>query len=505
MKNAINITEKIKEGATLKKLALGEMTIVGDKIVERTDDMKPVREIRDASTPGFFVRLNSNTLKHTFNGQLQNGSKFKIGDVYSITVKDAKQKLADERGVSKKESRKKSTKKGTLGACVEKWIISRPRSKSAKYDPVTQSTATKKTQTTINHVLYWVERYSSDWLDIPISEIDDDEIEARADEIAAGERLGNVKNADQLKNGDLYNNAHHWLKSCSAVVAATTRMHKSPNFFREIMIDEYPARDGGHRRLSEYEISTILNVTRDNFRFKTTRRPDQPVKGHRRNAGDLDFEAWRKMLLLQFTLLSGFRIGGVRTLKVKEINGMNIHRPSMDKSGRPHTLPITTQLRELLDEIIRIKNGKDDETPKNWPREIVKSEFLFCNNEGNGYGPNSKLFEMARNRLSRLETVELPKLQGTRMREAKLMTAHDLRVTLASEAADADVSEAQGECFLGQSAPKGVHWRYRQEGEARRRQEFDDLTTALQATHDRMFAIKDKPDPSHEMPKEEAA
>jgi hypothetical protein len=38
---------KIKEGATLKTLALGDSTIVGDEIGERTDDMKTVSKIRE--------------------------------------------------------------------------------------------------------------------------------------------------------------------------------------------------------------------------------------------------------------------------------------------------------------------------------------------------------------------------------------------------------------------------------------------------------------------------
>jgi hypothetical protein len=38
---------KIKEGAKPKKLALGDSTIVGDEIVERTDDMKTVSKIRE--------------------------------------------------------------------------------------------------------------------------------------------------------------------------------------------------------------------------------------------------------------------------------------------------------------------------------------------------------------------------------------------------------------------------------------------------------------------------
>ena len=491
MKNAINITEKIKEGATLKKLAFGDTTIVGDEIVERTDDMKPVREIRDASTPGFFIRLNSNTLKHTFNGQLPNGSKFKIGDVFSMTVKEAKQKLADERDAfeSKREAKRSvtPTERGTLRYCFGKWMTSAPKSKSSKFDPVTQSTAKKKSQKTIDQVTYWVERYTSDWMDDQIVDIDAADIRDRADEIASGKFLGDVKEVTQLKDGDLYNNAHHWLKSVSAVVSDTVEFHKSMNWFKHVLTKEYPARDGGHRRLTEEEIGFILNVSRNHFRITTTRRPDQVVKGRRREEGDLIFEAWRKMLMMKFQLLSGFRIGGVCDLKIEEINGVNIHRPSMDKTGRPHTLPITTHLRELLDECVRINAGKDDETTSNWPREVTKSEFLFCTGEGKPYSGRSKLFAAARNRLGNV--YDLPKVKGERMRVAKEMTSHDLRVTLATVAKSIGISREQAKQFLGQSLPTDVFDRYDDVSESDRQIQFDDLTTALQAVHDELFRI----------------
>lgn len=372
-----------------------------------------------------------------------------------------------------------STDLHTLGECYAIWRDTKPLSRN--------STRERKATSTLNEAERVTTLFAKDWLDLRIADISAAMIRKRALDI----ETGNIKGT----NGSTAV-ARSFLRSLAAIVTSTEEFHEEPNRFRMIMRKYYgkPATTmkkkspRAHRVLTDQEIALILNASRDDFRFKMQR-------GGKRGA--LKVTPWRKILAMKFQLLSGFRIGGVIGLKVEDINGTSIDRDEMDKTGNEHRLPITRQLRELIDEAIALKNGTDSESPDDWmltSAGIVASPYLFSfASDGSRFDANgsgtSRLFIDARNLLAKTYG-DLPLVQGQKQSVPTIMQSHDCRVTLRVFARRCGLSRDQAKDLLGHSRNNGdITDDYDDYETAEIDAAFDDLSVGLQKIHNRLFEI----------------
>lgn len=112
------------------------------------------RELRD--TNGFFIRLNSRPRRpHTYNVQLQDGSKQKIVDVL-IALNEARRSadlLRDGRSLNDSPNLR------TLGECYEIWRDTKLLSRD--------STRERKAKSTLREAERVTSLFAKDWLEDP--------------------------------------------------------------------------------------------------------------------------------------------------------------------------------------------------------------------------------------------------------------------------------------------------------------------------------------------------
>lgn len=497
------VTSKDIEGRKLKKLATGhakviDAVIVTDKgrltkLFEAFPIPKADRDRELRGDDGFFVLLNPREDRpHNYKVQRQDGGKEKVGDVLITLDVGAKKSttalndaIAKAQAIREGKTIEEATGIETLFECYQYWIDAKPMSRNTVNEvksPATLKEAAKAMT------------FCKDWHMKRIADITSQMIILRANGINRG-------TVDGTKGSKAV--ARSFLSSLSAIVNVTEEFHETPNRFRMTLNKHFPKpkkaskkrRPNAHRVLTEQEIALILSADRKDFRIKTGRW--KKGEGYDR-ANSLNITQWRKILAMKFQLLSGFRIGGVIGLKLEDINDVSIDREEMDKTGNEHRLPITTQLRAILDEAIDLKEGTDPDSPEDWmltDAGIVSSPYLFSfSPDGSRFDAKgsvtSRLWIDARKHLSDRQVGGLPLVQGKKQSKPKEMQSHDCRVTLRVFARRCGLSKDQAKDLLGHSRDAGdVTDDYDDYEDDELVTEFDELTAGLQKIHDRMFAI----------------
>ena len=468
------------------------------------------KQLSCTETDGLFIRLNERTHRHTYNVRMKDGSEKKIGRVVlnSTGDRDGTKYLARARLEAKRQRGGADADigvNGTLRFCYEYWRDAEPKTKGGVQRE-------QKAPRTLAEGRKAVEEFAHDWQDRLIADITDEEILLRATKIKQTKFVSPV-------SGDLVGSrsvAENWLKTMSAIVGSTRTFHKTQNRFAIIKREHFPKaslktkKKNKHRSLRPEEIALIMNLSRDQFRSASGRW----IKGKGYPEPKLDVTAWRQVLAMKFQLLSGFRIGGVIGLRVDEINGVAIERPEADKTYTEHRLPLTDQLRAVIKEAKALKTGDDPESPEKWKvthAACVDSPYLFCNEAGERYDANgsssSTLFSKARDRLATTipgcaSWEDLPKFKSAVMTEEKVMTSHDLRVTVRTYARKLGYDAAIGAELIAHSTKSTMdEILYDDFDDEDERDRFEVLTEALEAIHNRFDQIAKKAQPKKQKPK----
>lgn len=302
-------------------------------------------------------------------------------------------------------------------------------------------------ESTVRDLRWSLETYAYDWLDLPVSELTAPRIAARAREI----NIGRYKNpyygmdAETLKNLGrrparkpllgTERSAAAFIKYLSLTLTGTSAEHgitrdtAPTRAVRNDVIVEHEASNGA-KCISDADVAAILNLSRDECS----------------NLQDNGFNPalWHNVLATRLLLLTGYRCSDVASLTRGQIGDTWVTKEKGEaaKSGRRHRLPISSQIRDVLDEALAMKNG-DLKTLRinfKWPgvhlntvadvppNMAEQSEFVFPSfSTGKQFSQST---HFARRTIQYLKKVG--RIEGG-------IRPHDLRSTFATHCVNADV------------------------------------------------------------------
>lgn len=442
---------------------------------------KPITGFSPLNTDhGFYVRLNpGESLDHGLicvrsssidkaTGRKGDGSKLAIGkmsdffigrDVKSRKIyrlDDISKQCADlyQHGEIKTEVDADASTGPTLDFCLSKYLGQRGAMLNDDDEVVPANGApTLSKMVTMRANLMNLIGYSSDWRHVPLTEIAKGHftsdgkqmttaqvIEARADMIRDSQYTKQCPKCDGTEKCDFvlrargggihpcnkgvikfgtYKSARAWLASMATIHKAAAITVGTDNPFKAVLYN-YPNRVDSQRAFTENEIGVVLN-----FHEVGTDRDGNQCK-----------QKLLRLLAAQFALLVGFRPKDIVGLKQSDIHrhegifeieqdkkkikfdGINYINHTNSKRSRPHFLPMTEAMKELLDRAITVRDSHP---------AMAGSEFVFCSSTGDEYGDGSSAFNITRDRLVKLGKIKPEPVEDES--KERLMCGHDCRRT----------------------------------------------------------------------------
>jgi integrase len=207
--------------------------------------------------------------------------------------------------------------------------------------------------------------FAYDWLNRPASDITPEAVEARVAEIKDGKYRHPLFKMDDepraaicedlgigVPRKEFYGSklaAHKFARYLRAVLTKGTKSQRVFDSGDDPVTQSEALKAVGkinYKRptlpLREDEIATIFNATRSN---------------------SFDPFVWQSILCLRLAILTGYRVGDIVTLHDGNDHGDTLRKGPGECVKRPtasHTLPVSTQMREILDEAKAMRDGDED-------------------------------------------------------------------------------------------------------------------------------------------------